>query len=578
MKKQFLTLSIIAALSACSSDNDNTMVEATPAEITGDFTGTATKYTELTGTVKVNDVNPNESLIYSDTITGTYGSFFINAAGEWKYTLDKANEDVKALVSSDMASLVEAPFSFKTVDGSTASVAVTVAGMDVPATFAGGLTYSVVYDDGTASATVTVKDDNPAEAEFAAAQTPTAMYGAVTFDSAKGEWTYDLDETNADVKALNYTEETDTPPSLEDSFIITSLDGTEATVTITVKGSLAVPAEIDGNLAVSVSPDLGAIASGSLTITDPNFGEEVFESVTDFQTTYGSFSITSEGEWRYLVDESNSDIVALNSDSVALTESITVTAMDKTTTELVVTINPPLESLKLAEITHTSGKGKIRLDFTAKNTAGKALYRTKFSSLVQPAEYTLITTKPWDVGYGLLGVIFNPDGSIDLRRTPTRTATTTGGSTKITLPLKNTFEMDKWVTVEASWDVTAAVADSADDNLDGTPAVITLKINGVAVRSADDTTITTDSFGSFARNINLTKGGVDKFLFECGTAAADPSGSCALDDIKVFDAEGELKVYENFEAGTELAAGKNTQKGAKFGSGNVVNAVIIDDN
>lgn len=596
MKKQFLTLSMIAALSACGSDDANN-TEATPADISGDFSGTATKAENPTGRLLVTDVNENEALIYPASITGQFGTFSINAAGNWEYTLDQSNEQIEALVSSDMPSLEEDTFTVKTVDGTTADVAITIDGIDVPAIISGALNFTVFYDDGSASEEVRLSDANPAEAFFAEDQNPTATYGSATFEAGTetkvtidpeteeeietvigiGTWTYDLDESHPDVKALNYAEETDTPPTLDDTFTIRSLDGTEGTVTITITGSQLIPAVIEGDLTADLSPDLGLFTTGTLTIADPNFGQEVFEEMTDFQTTYGHFSINDAGEWRYDIDENNADIQALNKDSVALSETITVTAVDKTTADIVINIAPPLESLKVAKITHVDGSGRIRLDFSDKLKAGKAVFRTKFTDLVQAAEYTLITTKPWDTGYGIIGIFFNPDGSIALQSTPTRTASTSGGSTKQQLLLKNTFTQGEWIDVEMTWDATNAVADSADDNLDGTPAQITLKINGEAVRSADDSTITTDVFDSLARNIQSVLGGVDKFQLRCGTGAADPAGSCYVDDIRVFSAEGELKIYENFEEGSVLESGKNVKQGAKYGSGAVEHSVIVDD-
>ncbi|KMT64476.1 VCBS domain-containing protein [Catenovulum maritimum] len=552
MKKQFLTLSIIAALSACSSDNDNTMVEATPAEITGDFTGTATKYTELTGTVKVNDVNPNESLIYSDTITGTYGSFFINAAGEWKYTLDKANEDVKALVSSDMASLVEAPFSFKTADGSTASVTVTVAGMDVPATFAGALTYSVVYDDGTASATVTVKDDNPAEAEFAAAQTPTAMYGAVTFDSAKGEWTYDLDETNADVKALNYTEETDTPPSLEDSFIITSLDGTEATVTITVKGSLAVPAVIEGlpvddTGASTVMVNVNSTdSSGSLTITDPNFDEAKFQVQDAVSTNYGTFSIDESGAWTYKLDNSNAEVIALKGDGTAptpLTETIKVMALDGTAADIPVTINGLVGGNLSAKVDGGAANGIFRIKMPDDLTLEQGKMNFKVN-------YEATGTK--DAKIIFFGRSFNSDdkrtmGAITLKSNG-QIRLMDGKATKTTFALDQTHTPGEWVDVAFTWDASAAAEATTPSGL----PVISLSIDGVPVTSAGG-----EISGEFFENFSIAK-----FIVDIGvkmmqfSTVGGSGGGVNVDDMKIYsDVAGTTEIYsENFDNLAEGAA------------------------
>ena len=130
MKKQFLTLCVVAALGGCNGGSDNDTVAPTPAVLSGDFSGVATKANDATGTLIVDDVNVGESLVYPEQFTGTYGTFSINAAGEWVYDLDQNNEEVVALVSADMPSLSEAPFTVRTADGTTQDIVITVAGCE----------------------------------------------------------------------------------------------------------------------------------------------------------------------------------------------------------------------------------------------------------------------------------------------------------------------------------------------------------------------------------------------------------------------------------------------------------------
>ncbi|MGJ8691827.1 MAG: VCBS domain-containing protein [Thalassotalea sp.] len=404
-----------------------------------------------------------------------------------------------------------------------------------------------------------------------------AVEGVTAVEAVLGkvDWTYELDATNEAVKALEVDvipEDKTTLPTLEDTFTLTTLDGTEQTIEITIKASEKVPAVIEGDLAVDIAPDLESFTTGAATITDVNLAQAEFQAITDVTTSYGSFSMNKAGEWRYDVDQDNSSITALTSDSTALTDTITLMALDNTPADLVITLQPPVKSLKVAEASHLGAQGKFRLDATDRLKVGKMSFRTKLTDLVQPAEYSVMANKPWDTRVALLGIIFNPDETISLQSTGTRGA----NEARVPVLLKNTFTQGDWITVEATWNVNDAVNDSAGTQ-DGTPALISLKINGEAVRSADDTTITTDIFDSLATDISQITAGVNKYNFLCGTAAADPSGSCIVDDIKVYNPEGELVVYENFETPANFINGGNLTKGGKFGSGTITNTMVIDD-
>ncbi|MDU0352596.1 VCBS domain-containing protein [Paraglaciecola aquimarina] len=534
MKKQFLALSIITALTACGGDDDTPTIAATSAEISGDFSGIATKAVNPTGTLNVSDANPYESLVYPATSTGQFGTFFINAAGEWEYTLDKSNEQVIALVSSDMDSLVESPFEVTTADGTSTSVDISIDGIDVPATFSGALTFSVFYDDGSASAKVSVSDANPAEALFASDQTPTAMYGVVTFDSEEGEWTYDLDESIAEVKALNYVEDTETPPTLEDSFIIKSLDGTEATVAMTIKGSQLVPAVIEGlpiddegesTAMVNInSPDV----TGELTIIDPNFDEQRFQVQDATTTSYGAFSIDEMGAWSYTVDSTNADIIALKGDGTAptpLSELIKVMAVDGTAVDIPITINGLVGGNLAAQIGGEKD-GKWVIDIADKTSLqGKATFLARYPESSAKDVKLVFSGRVWkgaELHRTYLAMTVRASGELRLNNE-------TGNGKFHTLT--DTVEKGKPFAVELTWDGSA-----------GLPAKLSLSIDGTPITAPDmtfnsDNTFTSMTVGAGLQNQGpgffdvQTKGG-DTFEIDDFTLYSDVAGTEAN---KVFE-------------------------------------------
>ncbi len=550
MKKQFLTLSLVAALSACNGDSDDDQVLPTAANISGDISGTATKAADATGTINVNDVNTGESLVYPATVTGQFGTFSINAAGEWVYDLDQTNEQVVALVSSDMPPLIDTPFTITTADGTTQEVAITVSGIDVPATFGGALLFSVFFDDGNADATVTVRDDNPAEAGFAPNQTPTAMYGAVTFDSDSGQWTYQLDHSKDEVAALNYVEDTDTPPTLDDTFIISSIDGTEQTVTITIKGSQLVDADIDGIPGgVDVEPEEGqepvynpdvfvninaAEADGALTITDPNFGQEKFEVMSDITTTYGTFSLDESGAWTYTLNGELDAIKAHKGDGVTLpdplVDEIVVSAVDGTTAVLPITINPLVGGNLAAQLGGSDGKdAKWSIDIRDKtDIQGKASFIALFPDGSTRDAKLVFSGRTWkgrELHRVYLALTVRQTGELRLNNE-------TGNGRFHTLD--NTVEKGKPFLVEFTWDSSA-----------GVPAQVSLAIDGTLITSDAMTFNADGSFTSMTVGAGLQNQGPG--FFDVQTKGGSP---IVIDDFTLYsDVAGTTEVFsETFES------------------------------
>ncbi|MEN0039464.1 MAG: Ig-like domain-containing protein [Cellvibrio sp.] len=115
-------------------------------------------------------------------------------------------------------------------------------------------------------------------------------------------------------------------------------DSTPATASITVT-PVNDPAQIGGTLSGDVKEDTPAqtTASGTLTIVDPDAGEQAFVVQTNAPGTYGSFSITAAGAWTYNIDNSKSAVQALK-EGETKTESFTVASIDGTTKNVVITV------------------------------------------------------------------------------------------------------------------------------------------------------------------------------------------------------------------------------------------------
>jgi VCBS repeat-containing protein len=165
-----------------------------------------------------------------------YGSFTMTADGHWTYALDNGNCAVQALNVGE--SLTDS-FVVKTVDGTAQAVTITIEGSNDAAVICGD-THGCVVEPSrscdpppSASGTLTDRDvDNP-DNTFAAVTCPQASdhgYGSFTM-TARGTWTYSLDEGNPAVKALNACN------TLTDTFTVTTIDGTAQAVTVTIQGA-----------------------------------------------------------------------------------------------------------------------------------------------------------------------------------------------------------------------------------------------------------------------------------------------------------------------------------------------------
>ncbi|CAH8217756.1 hypothetical protein VAEKB19_4050036 [Vibrio aestuarianus] len=161
-------------------------------------------------------------------------------------------------------------------------------------------------------------------------------WGTFSIDES-GNWTYKLNNSHADVQALD----ADSAP-LTRTMTVTSADGTTHDVVVTITGSddkAIITPEQPGDDSGAVQEDVLLESRGSLNIVDPDAGEAVFQPQTDVQDgNWGTFSIDESGNWTYKLNNSHPDVQALDADSDPVIRTMTVTSADGTTHDVVVTI------------------------------------------------------------------------------------------------------------------------------------------------------------------------------------------------------------------------------------------------
>ncbi|PZD74996.1 Leukotoxin [Acaryochloris thomasi RCC1774] len=202
-----------------------------PAIITGDISGAVTEdttTTTATGTLNATDVDSSADFTVQTDTAGTYGTFSIDAAGVWTYTLDNADADTDALEADEMITDV---FTVATADGTTQEVTVTVTGANDAAIIAGTTTGAVTEDDAITTAMGSLMaTDVDSSTDFAVQTDAAGTYGTFSID-ASGNWTYTLDNSDADTEALGSSD------TVTDVITVATADGTTQDITITIDGN-----------------------------------------------------------------------------------------------------------------------------------------------------------------------------------------------------------------------------------------------------------------------------------------------------------------------------------------------------
>ncbi len=92
------------------------------------------------------------------------------------------------------------------------------------------------------------------------------------------------------------------------------------------------------NLVGAVNSDATEAIMDTVTVLDPDPGEDMLVAQTDAATLYGTFSIMASGDWTYTLDTANPVIAAMVQGD-RLTDSIPIASVDGTMATLEITIN-----------------------------------------------------------------------------------------------------------------------------------------------------------------------------------------------------------------------------------------------
>ncbi|NMP16884.1 polysaccharide lyase family 7 protein [Thalassotalea sp. Y01] len=198
----------------------------------------------------------------------------------------------------------------------------------------GGVLSATVSEDDSAviNRQLTITDPNSNESSFREITDLNSQYGIFSLDS-DGNWTYQLHSDDARVQSLQQDQQ------LTDDISIESADRTAATISITILGQNDSPTFSGGDNVDFAAIDVNEAnqVSGQIIVTDIDTNESQFIVQQQKTGNYGWFSISSNGEWQYQLDENNATIKTL-SHPQAIDEAFSIQSVDNSKHQISINI------------------------------------------------------------------------------------------------------------------------------------------------------------------------------------------------------------------------------------------------
>lgn len=213
-----------------------------------------------------------------------------------------------------------------------------IAGVNDAAVISGIKSAALVETDTvlTTSGKLNVVDPDANQAFFNPINS-SGKYGTLDLRGS-GAWTYSTNSANDQfVQGVNY----------QDNFIVSTIDGTQTTVTITITGTNDVPIfntnvvgfKVDGQVTedgTATTPTGSQTATGSVKATDLD-GTSLTYTTDTPNGNYGYFSVNQNGNWKYVLNNYAAQSLGAN-DLVTETLNIKVTDAFGASIQQVVTV------------------------------------------------------------------------------------------------------------------------------------------------------------------------------------------------------------------------------------------------
>ncbi|MFA0410549.1 VCBS domain-containing protein [Vibrio splendidus] len=266
------------------------------AVIGGTSAGAVTEETQLqtSGSLTITDTDTGEAHFSNTDIKGSLGTLHLTDAGQWTYDLDNTNPTVQAL---GKGAATTDTITVSSADGTTHQVTIAVNGTNDKAVITGTNTGAVTEDQDLTNqlnvhpnymltqGKLFISDVDTNEATFPMQSGIIGDHGIGSFTLIpSGIWLFSADSKQAAVQALGVGE------TLTESTTITSVDGTQKTILVTINGTNDAPV-ITPVATQTVTED------GSKTITFHATDIDTTDTLTpSVSATHGSASLNAQGE------------------------------------------------------------------------------------------------------------------------------------------------------------------------------------------------------------------------------------------------------------------------------------------
>ena len=294
-----VAITIIGVVDSVGGTNSEAVISgADNSSVTEDVDPDNDNLLETNGKLNITDSDAGEAAFIATTINGNYGGLVIDAAGNWAYA---ANNNQTVIQNLNTGVTLSDNLTVSSLDGTTHPVTITIMGVDEqnnPAVITGADSGSVTEDVDPDSdnlletnGKLNITDSDAGEAAFIAT-TINGDYGGLVIDAA-GNWAYAANNNQTVIQNLN------TSTTLSDNLIVSSLDGTSHSVSITISGadetntpadislSWVAPVEYEDNAPISLSEIAGykiyygsaqGLYPDSVTINDGSAVEYTFQN------------------------------------------------------------------------------------------------------------------------------------------------------------------------------------------------------------------------------------------------------------------------------------------------------------
>ena len=436
----------------------------------------------VSGQLSVTDVDNAATIIAQTDAAGgsAYGTFSIDSAGKWTYTMGSAhNEFVAGTTYTDTLTVTSA-------DGTPQVLTVSILGTNDAAVFTGDKTSTLTETNEAQSATGTLLASDSDSSNAIVAQSSVAGsygYGTFTLD-AYGAWTYTMNSAhNEFVAGKTYT----------DSLTAKTADGTSQTVTVSIVGTNDA-AVVGGTTSGAITETNGIqTATGALTVTDVDSALSfVAQSGVAGSNGYGTFSLTTVGAWTYTMNTAHNEFVA----DITYTDSLTARTADGTSQLVTVSIAGTNDAATFggtstATLTETNAEQTSTGNITASDVDSPSTFiaQTGITGSSGYGTFSLTSAGAWTYTMSTAHNEFVKDVSY----TDSMTAVTADGTTKtVTVTIVGTND-----SATISGDTTASLTQS-DSALTTTGKLIASDVDSSTLFAAQTAVDGSNLYGKFS--------------------------------------------------------------------------------